>query len=163
MSYKNTYLDFYSSNNNNNNNLLGNMNFGLSDYNQVNNQSLLGANISLADGLTFNKDNSSISGLSGLSNGSTGNTGSSFLTSMIGNENTSGWGGTALNLLKSGLGFYLGQQQLRQAENTLNENKRQFDLNYNAQKNLINDQLAWQYQARKDRNSSYDGTLTQIA
>ena len=139
------------------------MNFGLSDYNTLNNQSLLGANISLADGLTFNKDNSNLSGLSSLSNGSGGGTKSSFLTSMIGDKNNIGWGSTALNLLQSGLGFYLGQQQLNQAEDALNENKRQFNLNYNAQKDLINDQLAWQYQARKDRNSSYDGTLTQIA
>lgn len=163
MSYTNTDWNFYSSNIGNNNNLLGNMNFNLSDYNQVNNQSLLGSNISLTDGLSFNKNNSDYSGLSGLSNGSTGNTGSSFLTSLVGDKNNIGWGSTALNLLQSGLGFYLGQQQLNQAEDALSENKRQFNLNYNAQKKLINDQLAWQYQARKDRNSSYDGTLTQIA
>lgn len=72
------------------------------------------------------------------------------------------YAGTALNLLQSGLGFYLGSQQLGQAEDALAENRRQFDLNYGAQKKLINDQLAWQYQARKDRNAANAGELTQI-
>lgn len=75
----------------------------------------------------------------------------------------SGLASTGFDLLKSGLGFYLGSQQLKQAENTLAENQRQFNLNYNAQKDLINDQLAWQYQARKDRNANNAGTLTQIS
>ena len=71
--------------------------------------------------------------------------------------------GTGLNLLQSGLGFYLGSQQLKQAEDALSESRRQFNLNYNAQKSLINNQLAWQYQARKDRNAANAGTLTQIS
>lgn len=80
------------------------------------------------------------------------------------NENvTAGYANTGLNLLKSGLTFYLGSQQLSQAEDALSENKRQFNLNYDAQKAIVNDQLAWQYQARKDRNAANAGTLTQIA
>ena len=71
--------------------------------------------------------------------------------------------GTGLSLLKSGLGFYLGSQQLGQAEDALAENKRQFNLNYDAQKTLINDELAWQYNARKNRNSNSAAELTQIS
>ena len=83
-------------------------------------------------------------------------------TDQLGNK-TAGWGYPALDLLKSGLGFYLGSQQLGQAEDALAENKRQFNQNYAAQKTLINDQLNWQYQARKDRNASNAGELAQIA
>jgi len=77
-------------------------------------------------------------------------------------ESFGGWAGPALSLLQSGLGFYFGSQQLGQVEDALAENRRQFDLNYGAQKKLINDQLAWQYQARKDRNAANAGELTQI-
>lgn len=83
-------------------------------------------------------------------------------TDKFGNK-TGGWASPALGLLKSGLGFYLGSQQLDQAEDTLAENKRQFNKNYNAQKTLINDQLNWQYQARKASNPNYTGELTQIS
>lgn len=163
MSFKNNIWNFGYSNSSDNN-LASNMNFGLSDYN-ANTPSLLGANVDLANGLSYNNDNSNLSGLSGFSLGSDNGTKtkSSFLNSLGENKGALAWGNTALGLLQAGLGFYLGKQQLDQAEDTLNENKRQFNLNYNAQKNLINDQLAWQHQARKDRNSSYNGTLTQIA
>lgn len=150
---------------NNNNNLNSNFGFSSFDINQTNKSpSLLGANTSLTDGLTYsnNGNNSLLSGLNFSGSGAGGTT-NSFLKSLLGDKNNVGWGGTALNLLQSGLGFYLGQKQLNQAEDALNENKRQFNLNYNAQKKLINDQLAWQYQARKDRNANYDGVLTQVA
>lgn len=81
--------------------------------------------------------------------------------SMTG-EMTPDYAGSALGLLKSGLGFYLGNKQLNQAEDSLSENKRQFNLNYDAQKATTNDALAWQYKARNDANADYDGKLTQI-
>jgi hypothetical protein len=95
-------------------------------------------------------------------------TSNSFLKGVFGGKNADGsmsnnWRGTALNVLQSGLGFYLGSQQLDQAEDALAENKRQFNTNYNAQKTLINDQLKWQYQARKDRNAANAGELAQIS
>lgn len=74
-----------------------------------------------------------------------------------------GWGSLAFDLLKSGTGFYLGSQQMKQAEDALAENKRQFDLNFSAQKELVNDQLRFQHQARTDRmGDNYTGELTQI-
>ena len=82
-------------------------------------------------------------------------------TDKYGNK-TNGWGGTALNLLQSGLGFYLGNQQLGQAEDTLAESKRQFNTNYNAQITLVNDQLNWQHNARLASNPNYDGELAQL-
>jgi len=90
-----------------------------------------------------------------------------FMQGMLGytdknNIKTPGWGTAAFDVLKSGLGFYLGKQQLDQAETALAENKRQFDMNFAAQRATINDQLRWQHNARKNGNSNYDGALTQI-
>ena len=75
----------------------------------------------------------------------------------------SGWAGPAVGLAQAGLGAYLGFKQLSQGEDQLDESTRQFDLNYNAQKALINDQLNWQHNARLHNNPSYTGQLTQIA
>lgn len=82
-------------------------------------------------------------------------------TDKFGNK-TGGWVSPALGLLESGLGFYLGSQQMGQAEDTLAESKRQFNTNYNAQKTLINDQLNWQHKARLASNPNYAGELAQI-
>ena len=83
-------------------------------------------------------------------------------TDKFGNK-FGGWTGPAVGLAQAGLGAYLGFKQLSQGEDQLDESTRQFDLNYNAQKALINDQLNWQHNARLNNNPSYTGQLTQIA
>lgn len=77
-------------------------------------------------------------------------------------KTSGGYAAAGLGLLKSGLGFYLGSKQLSQAEDALAENKRQFNLNYAAQKALTNDQLQWQYNARENRRAGSGGELVQI-
>lgn len=73
-----------------------------------------------------------------------------------------GYAKTGLGAIQSGLGFYLGKGQLDQAKSALNEDRRQFNLNYAAQKATINDQLRWQHKARTDRDPTYNGQMTQI-
>ena len=74
-----------------------------------------------------------------------------------------GYAKTGLNALQAGLGFYLGKEQLDQAKRSLAENRRQFNLNYAAQRAAINDQLRWQHRARAAGDPTYRGQLTQIA
>lgn len=154
----NEFYPFYSGANQDSNNN-NNMNFGLSDLKQTlpgNQNSGLGS--STFDMSQFNFGSTPPQQI----------TSPNFMQGVLGYKDPKtgsqmpGWGGTALNVLKSGLGFYLGKEQLGQAEEALSENKRQFDINYGAQKTLLNDQLAWQYQARKDRNTANAGNLTQI-
>ena len=78
-------------------------------------------------------------------------------------EMSPNYAGAILGLLEAGMGFYLGDQQIDLAEDSLSENKRQFNTNYNAQKTLINDQLKWQHNARLSNNPDYAGELAQIS
>ena len=147
------------------------MNFGASNNatsladisNQLNSGSYLNAGTTGLSGNSslMNFSNTPVGGGGGVSNPSfiQGITG---YTDNLGNK-FSGWGGTALGLAQAGLGAYLGFKQLSQGEDQLDESTRQFDLNYNAQKALINDQLNWQHNARLNNNPSYNGQLTQIA
>ena len=181
MDTKNTYYPFYTGetswNTVGNNSDISDMNFSLGDIKQGNYNNSLGSNINLNNSLDTGifADNSQFTSNLGfnLNNNNSGSSllsslGSSLLKSAFTSKDpktgavNQGWAGTVTDLLKSGLGFYIGSKQLDQAEDTLAENKRQFNLNYDAQKSLINDELAWQYQARKDRNAANAGTLTQI-
>lgn len=65
---------------------------------------------------------------------------------------TQGWGGMALGAA-SGLGnAFLGMQQYGLAKDTLNENKRQFQLNFDAQKKTTNARLEDRQAARVASN-----------
>lgn len=65
---------------------------------------------------------------------------------------TDGWGGLALGAAQ-GLGsMYLGMQQYGLAKDTLAQNKKQFDLNYAAQKQNMNTQLEDRQAARVASN-----------
>lgn len=173
MGTKNTYYPFSTGetswNTVGNNSDISDMNFSLGDIKQGNYNNSLGSNINLNNSLDTGifADNSQFISNLGF-NLNNNNSGSSLLKSAFTSKDpktgavNQGWAGTVTDLLKSGLGFYIGSKQLDQAEDTLAENKRQFNLNYDAQKSLINDQLNWQYQARKDRNAANAGTLTQI-
>jgi hypothetical protein len=67
---------------------------------------------------------------------------------------TDGWGGLALGAAQ-GLGSaYMGMKQYGIAKDTLENNKRQFDLNYNAQKTTTNAQLEDRQRARVASNAS---------
>ncbi len=72
----------------------------------------------------------------------------SFLDGMIGSKDAPGWGGLALNAAQ-GLGnMWMGYKGLKNAQDTLKENRRQFDLNWGAQAKTTNAQLAGQHSAR---------------
>lgn len=145
------------------------MNFGInkaSNLGEISNQLNSGSYLNM--GTSGLSGNNSLMNFSNTPVGGTGVSNPSFIqgitgyTDNLGNK-FSGWGGTALGLAQAGLGAYLGFKQLSQGEDQLDESTRQFDLNYNAQKALINDQLNWQHNARLNNNPSYTGQLTQIA
>lgn len=73
---------------------------------------------------------------------------------------TQGWGGPALGVV-SGLGnAYMGMQQLNLAKETLANNKRQFDMNYGAQRTTTNARLEDRQRARV--NGSAPGTYESV-
>lgn len=66
---------------------------------------------------------------------------------------SNGWGGMALGVAQ-GLGSaYMGMKQYGMAEDALKENKRQFQLNYDAQKKTLNTQLEDRQRARVASNA----------
>ncbi|GEK52348.1 hypothetical protein [Vreelandella venusta] len=65
---------------------------------------------------------------------------------------SNGWGGMALGAA-SGLGSaYLGMKQYGMAKKQLSESKRQFDLNYGAQRQMVNTDLEDRQRARVASN-----------
>ena len=65
---------------------------------------------------------------------------------------TQGWGGLALSGLQ-GLGnSYMGMKQYGLAEDALKEQKRQFNINYEAQRKMTNAQLSDRQRARVASN-----------
>ena len=65
-----------------------------------------------------------------------------------------GWGGLALNAAGGLTSAFLGMKQYGLAKQTLAENKRQFQLNYDAQKQTTNTRLADRQRALVARNPS---------
>lgn len=63
-----------------------------------------------------------------------------------------GWGGTALGGLGALASTFLGMKQYGLAKQTLEENKRQFQLNYDAQKQMTNTRLEDRQRARVASN-----------
>lgn len=80
---------------------------------------------------------------------------SSLWESMLGNSKTGavGWGGLALGAAQ-GLGnAWMGMKQYGLAQDAFKENKRQFNINYAAQKQLTNSQLEDRQRARVASNA----------
>jgi hypothetical protein len=71
---------------------------------------------------------------------------------FFGTKEAPGWGGTALGVAQGLFGGWLGMQQYGLAKEKLAESKRQFQLNYDAQKNLTNSQLEDRQRARVASN-----------
>lgn len=61
---------------------------------------------------------------------------------------TQGWGAPVLGALGGLASSYLGFQQLGQAKDAFNENKRQFEMNWGAQQKTVNSQLEDRQRAR---------------
>lgn len=65
-----------------------------------------------------------------------------------------GWGGLALNAAGGLTSAFLGMKQYGLAKQTLAENKRQFQLNYDAQKQTTNTRLEDRQRARAASNAN---------
>lgn len=63
-----------------------------------------------------------------------------------------GWGGTALGAVGGIASAFLGMKQYGLAKQTLEENKRQFQLNYDAQRQMTNTRLEDRQRARVASN-----------
>lgn len=75
---------------------------------------------------------------------------SSWTDGMLG---PGGWGGMALNAAGGLMQGFLGMKQYGLAKKTLEENKRQFQMNYDAQKQSTNTRLEDRQRARVASNS----------
>ena len=74
----------------------------------------------------------------------------SFLDGALG---PNGWGGLAVNAAGGLASAFLGMKQYGLAKQTLEENKRQFQLNYDAQKQTTNTRLEDRQRARVASNA----------
>jgi hypothetical protein len=75
-----------------------------------------------------------------------------------------GWGGMAIGGLQAGANLFMGMKQYGLAKKQLSEGKRQFDLNYGAQKQTINTQLEDRQKARVASNAgAYEATDSYMA
>ena len=74
-------------------------------------------------------------------------------TDAKGNQQV-GWGGLALGAIQGLGGAYMGMKQFGLAKDTLKEQRRQYDQNYQAQRTLINSQLEDRQRARVASNES---------
>ena len=75
---------------------------------------------------------------------------------------TQGVAGLGFGVAKMLAGLYLGNKQMGMAQDQLDESKRQFGLNFGAQKKDYNSKAQWQHDARKGYDPNYSGKLTQI-
>lgn len=85
--------------------------------------------------------------------GSGGNWFSNLFKGAVGTKDQPGWGGLALQGLGGAASLYMGMKQYGLAKETLAENKRQFGLEYDAQKTTTNSRLEDRQRARVASNS----------
>lgn len=64
-----------------------------------------------------------------------------------------GWGGLALGLGQAGVNAFMGMKQYGAATEALDENKRQFQMNFDNQRKLVNSQLEDRQRARVASNA----------
>ena len=88
---------------------------------------------------------------SGATNMSGPGANTSFLDGALG---PNGWGGLALNAAGGLASTFLGMKQYGLAKQTLEENKRQFGLNYAAQRQTTNTRLEDRQRARVASNAN---------
>lgn len=93
----------------------------------------------------------------------------SFMQGMAGYTDaagikTNGWGGMALGAAQGAFNGYLGMRQLDLAKDQLSENKRQFEMNWGAQRNLTNSRLEdRQKQRLANRPGGYESVEAYMA
>lgn len=84
----------------------------------------------------------------------------SLMDRIFGTKDQPGLGGFALGALQAGVGAGLGWKQYGLAEKTLAENRRQFELNYDAQRKLTNAQLEDRQRRRNEENPNTENYVT---
>ena len=77
-----------------------------------------------------------------------------FLKGAVGTRETPGWGGLALGAAQGVTGAFLGMQQLNIAKETLAQNKREFELNFGAQRQTLNTAIEDRAANRVARNAN---------
>ena len=85
-----------------------------------------------------------------------------WLRSAVATTESPGWGSLALGSAKALGGLFMGMKQYGLAKKTFNENKRQFQLNWGANRDLTNAQLA-DRQAGRIAASGPDGRHASVA
>jgi hypothetical protein len=85
-----------------------------------------------------------------------------FLKGMVGGTQAdgtkmNGWGGLALGAASGIANTFMGMKQYGMAKDALKENKRQFNLNYGAQRDTMNTRMEDRQRARVAANSSAVG------
>lgn len=78
--------------------------------------------------------------------------GGGWLSGFMGTKDAPGWGGMAIGGAGALATAYLGMKQYGLAKDTLAENKKQFELNFGAQRNLTNASLEDRQRARVASN-----------
>lgn len=91
-------------------------------------------------------------GNAGFSDAVAGANGKTWFQDMIGDKDNPGWGGLALQAAGGAASLFMGMKQYGLAKKTLEENKRQFNLNYDAQKTTTNAALEDRQRARVASN-----------
>ena len=81
--------------------------------------------------------------------------GGSIWDSFLSKEGKQGWGNPAIAIAGGLTNAFLGMKQYGLAKKTFDESKRQFELNYDAQRNLTNSQLEDRQRARVASNGNY--------
>ena len=76
-----------------------------------------------------------------------------FLSGMLGTKDAPGWGGMALGGASALMNGFMAMKQYGLAKDTLNANKEQFKLNYDAQKKTTNSALEDRQRARVASNA----------
>lgn len=84
--------------------------------------------------------------------GSSLNQGPSWQDRLLGGPDQMGWGQLGLGTVGTLGNLYMGMQQYGMARDQLRENRRQFDLNYGNQRDMINTRLADRQAARVASN-----------
>ena len=70
----------------------------------------------------------------------------------MGTKETPGWGMAGLTAAQGINSFFGGRNMAKQADRSMKENKRQFQLNFDAQRNMSNSQMADRQNARLAAN-----------
>jgi hypothetical protein len=88
---------------------------------------------------------------------------SNLFKGAIGTKEAPGWGGMALGGAQALGSTFLGMKQYGLAKQQLEQSKKEFELNYNAQKNMVNSQMEDRQNARNAATPGMQSTAEYMA